>query len=156
MLNPIGLKSEFQKMGDPLSSLFEGFPSTFEESIERLGYCFTVYCQDVIPISTSVSIAITAFKNRLLQLSLNMMNGRTVFPDALNILLTTLGSGMLNTNIVVVTPIFFTEVDFDPLWNLGFSGGSADACLSLFVSIVHNKFLISNCENKDGVIIYWT
>ena len=141
-LLPDKLKEELQRGMDQKFSGFDKFPENALQAADLWANAVFEYSKGVIQPSTTASTAKSAMQATLLGAVLPGA-WAAIFPTALTSYAATLGLGMAGYTSV---PPVFTPAEFQPVWAIGFAGGTSEAVIDALVQVIDTKF-------KTGV---WT
>lgn len=126
---------------------FEGFPETIEDSREAMSEAVYQYAKDIVPVSTTASLAKDAMKDSLGDMSDITM--KTAFDNFAS----TLGGGMVG---FTATPPQ-SQIKLSPVAAIGERGGSAFECMQELVSIVDAWFKTGTATNEGtGATTNWS
>lgn len=156
MLEKDKLIKGFEKFMDSKSSNFSSFPETIQQSSQMFSSALQDFCANVLPLSISHSLAVTAFISIYTAMDHRIGNGNEILVSSLNSFASVIGTGMIGqSGIVSVVPPLFSTSDFLPVYSIGFSGGSSSDCINLFSDIINTKFKLGIAINISGVSVNW-
>lgn len=146
-LIPDIFKKGLEGIFDQESENFEGFPDSFASAAERWATAFDNYAKIVVPPSTTNEAAKAAFKSMFM--TINNSNGRIILPKCFSAYAQVLASGM-QPAFTAIQPI--GDPILDPVYVIGYSGGTSQACIQLIVSIVDTWMRTGVAVNNSSFI----
>jgi hypothetical protein len=150
MLDKSIILNEIRKINDQEYSEFVGFPETFSKTASRWAAAINKFGENVLPISTTSSLAKDAFESSMLPLLIS--NSPDPFSAPFLNYVTQLGLGMIGF-VGSPPPEILNLI---PVFTAGFSGSSAEVCATMFSEIIYNWFKTGTATDPNGITINWS
>lgn len=130
------LVTEIRKISDKDFQDFEGFPDDIVAASERWASAIETYATNIIPISTTISVAKEAMKSLLLTATAPG-SALTVLPQSIAAFTNAVAPGMAPA-FTAVPPV--GQPILEPVYAIGNAGGSASEVANAFASVVDAFF----------------
>ena len=151
----VTLQADLDKLLFQENSQFEGFPSEIVDVAENWATVVDTYASGVIPASTTVEQAKSAFNSVMLGISSSAGNGLALLTAAFTAYGTALSIGMSAAGFIgVPTP---APINFTPIVAVGLGGAGGDVIADMMATIIDIWFRTGTATPvSGGPVIPWT